>query len=226
MAIGRAAAPREQSPPTMRRVVVALVAGTAAGVLAALLGDWRYALAIGWDAAAIVFTSWVWLAIWPLSAPGTASHATAEDPSRAISDTIMLSACVASLAAVGMVLVYAHSSPRPAQVLLATLSLISLAVSWLTVHTIYTLRYARLYYRQTPGGIDFNSSDPPRYQDFAYLALTLGMTYQVSDTSLRSTDMRAAALKHALLSYLFGAVILAAAINLVSGLGSSGLFSG
>ena len=52
------------------------------------------------------------------------------------------------------------------------------------------------------------------------------MTYQVSDTSLQNTDMRSTALKHALLSYLFGAVILAAAINLVAGLGSSGLFSG
>jgi uncharacterized membrane protein len=210
----------------MRRLAVALTTGAAAGALTTFLGDWRYALAIGWDAAAIVFTTWVWLAIWPQSPQSTAEHATAEDPNRATSDTIMLSACVASLVAVGMVLVYAHSLPRPAQILLATLSLISLAVSWLTVHTIYALRYALLYYQQTPGGIDFNMPEPPCYRDFAYLALTLGMTYQVSDTSLRSTDMRSAALRHALLSYLFGAVILAAAINLVAGLGSSGLFSG
>jgi uncharacterized membrane protein len=213
-------------PPTMRRLAVALTAGTAAGAVTAFLGDWRYALAVGWDAAAIVFITWVWLVVWPLSPQGTAEQATAEDPNRATSDTIMLSACVASLAAVGMVLVYAHSLPRSAQVLLAILSLVSLAISWLTVHTVYALRYALLYYRQTPGGIDFNQQDPPCYRDFAYVALTLGMTYQVSDTSLQSTDMRSTALKHALLSYLFGAVILAAAINLVAGLGSSGLFSG
>jgi uncharacterized membrane protein len=46
------------------------------------------------------------------------------------------------------------------------------------------------------------------------------MTFQVSDTSLASTDVRAAALRHALLSYLFGAIILAAAVNLVAGLGA------
>jgi uncharacterized membrane protein len=85
---------------------------------------------------------------------------------------------------------------------------------------IFTLRYARVYYRGTPGGVDFNQEEPPCYRDFAYLALTLGMTYQVSDTSLQSTEMRSTALRHALLSYVFGAVILAAAINLVVGLGN------
>jgi uncharacterized membrane protein len=215
-----------QQSPTQRRVAVALIAGSAAAVLTAVFGDWRYAPAIGWDAAAIVFGGWTWWAIWPLSAQDTADHATGEDPNRATSDTIMLTACVASLVAVGMVLVYAHSSTRPAQILLATLSLVSLALSWFTIHTVYALRYALLYYGQTPGGIDFNQPERPCYKDFAYLALTLGMTYQVSDTSIQSTEVRSAALKHALLSYLFGSVILASAINLVAGLGSSGLFNG
>jgi uncharacterized membrane protein len=46
------------------------------------------------------------------------------------------------------------------------------------------------------------------------------MTFQVSDTNLKSTDLRAAALRHALLSYLFGSIILAAAVNLIAGLGT------
>jgi uncharacterized membrane protein len=81
------------------------------------------------------------------------------------------------------------------------------------------LRYALLYYSDEPGGIDFGPAEPPSYRDFAYLALTLGMTFQVSDTALGTTVMRATALRHALLSYLFGAIILAVAINLVAGLG-------
>jgi uncharacterized membrane protein len=60
--------------------------------------------------------------------------------------------------------------------------------------------------------------DLPSYRDFAYLAMTIGMTFQVSDTDLKSTAMRATALRHALLSYLFGSLILAAAVNLVAGL--------
>jgi uncharacterized membrane protein len=66
--------------------------------------------------------------------------------------------------------------------------------------------------------VDFNQDDPPRYADFAYLAFTIGMTFQVSDTDLKTTEIRATALRHALLSYLFGSVILAATINLIAGL--------
>ena len=54
------------------------------------------------------------------------------------------------------------------------------------------------------------------------MAFTIGMAFQVSDTPLETPSIRAAALRHALLSYLFGAVILAVAINLIAGLGSSG----
>jgi uncharacterized membrane protein len=68
------------------------------------------------------------------------------------------------------------------------------------------------------GGVDFNQDDPPRFSDFAYLAFTIGMTYQVSDTELTTPATRGTALRHALLSYLFGAVILAATINLIAGL--------
>jgi uncharacterized membrane protein len=90
------------------------------------------------------------------------------------------------------------------------------------VYTVCTVRYARLYYADPPGGIDFNQDEPPRYLDFAYLAFTLGMTYQVSDTDLQTHEIRGTALRHALLSYLLGAVILATIINMVAGLGSRG----
>jgi uncharacterized membrane protein len=84
------------------------------------------------------------------------------------------------------------------------------------------LRYALLYYAYPEGGIDFNQQERPSYRDFAYLALTVGMTFQVSDTDLQTSQIRATTLRHALLSFLFGAVILASAINLIAGLGSGG----
>ena len=80
------------------------------------------------------------------------------------------------------------------------------------------LRYARTFYFPPVGGIDFNEGDPPNYLDFAYLALTIGMTFQVSDTNLTTKAIRKIALSHALLSYLFGAVIVALVINVVSSL--------
>jgi uncharacterized membrane protein len=192
--------------------------GVVGAVLTVAVGNWRYAPAIGWDVTAIVFSASVWLGIWPLSAEVTAERANREDPSRATSDLLTLSACVASLAAVGILLVGAHDAHGVLQDMLAGLGLVSVAVSWSTVHTIFTLRYAQLYYADPEGGVDFNQQERPSYRDFAYLALTIGMTFQVSDTNLQSTQVRSTALRHALLSYLFGAIILAAAVNLIAGL--------
>jgi uncharacterized membrane protein len=58
----------------------------------------------------------------------------------------------------------------------------------------------------------------PVWSDFAYLAFTIGMTFQVSDTDLQTSALRRIALRHMLVSYLFGAVIIAVTINLLAGL--------
>jgi uncharacterized membrane protein len=76
---------------------------------------------------------------------------------------------------------------------------------------------ARLCYSEPEGGVDFGGQAPD-YTDFAYLALTIGMTFQVSDTALTATRVRRVALHHALLSYLYGAVIVAIMVNSVGGL--------
>lgn len=206
---------------TSFRLGVAASLGAVTLVLAGAFWNWAYAPALGWDVTAVTFCTWIWLVIWPMSSTETAAKARSTDPNRAISDVLMLTACVASIAAIGIVLVGAHSAGRVAADLLASLSLVSIAVSWLTVHTIFTLRYALLYYEGHEGGVDFHQDMPPTYRDFAYMAITVGMTYQVADTDLHSTSLRAAVLRHALLSYLFGAVILAATINLIAGLGNT-----
>jgi uncharacterized membrane protein len=209
------------------RLGVMLVVGALAAALTVLFGSWPYAPVAGWDAAAAVFVIWVWSAtIGPMSSSQTAAHATREDPGNAATDLFVLIAAVASLAAVGVVLVQATSAKGAAQELLAGFGVGSVALSWFAVHTLFTLRYARLYYTGIDGGVNFNQKTPPRYLDFAYLAFTLGMTFQVSDTDLEKPSIRATALRHALLSYLFGAVILATTINLIAGLGTSSGSSG
>lgn len=199
-----------------------VVVGVVAAVIAGVLGSWSYAPLVGWDLAVLVFSGWVWAATARMDAPTTQAHATADDPGRASSDLIVLAAAVASLAAVGVVLVQASAATGLAQGLLAGLGVVSVALSWFAVHTLFMLRYARLYYLDSAGGIDFNQDEKPVYSDFAYLAFTVGMTYQVSDTDLKTHAIRATALRHGLLSYLFGAVILATAINFVVSIAGSG----
>jgi uncharacterized membrane protein len=93
----------------------------------------------------------------------------------------------------------------------------SVALAWTSVHTVHVLRYARLYYSPPEGGIDFGE-ESPEYGDFAYLAVTIGMCFQVSDTDLTAKRVRRVALHHALLSYLFGTVIVAITVSAVAGL--------
>jgi uncharacterized membrane protein len=102
--------------------------------------------------------------------------------------------------------------------LAAAIGLVGLFLSWGMLHLLYTARYAYLFYTEPAGGIDFNNNEPPSYRDFFYFSYNLGMTYQVSDTDVSSTAIRSVVLRHCLLSYLFGTVILAATINLVAGL--------
>jgi uncharacterized membrane protein len=194
-------------------VVVGVVAGVVLGVLT---GQWAYAALGGWDVAALAFTGWVWTLLVRSDSRVTAEHARRDDPGVAAADLIVLGAAVASLASVGYVLVQAGSAKGSAQDLLAALGVVGVGLSWFTVHSLFSLRYAKLYYTGPAGGVNFNQQTPPRYLDFAYLSFTIGMTFQVSDTDLQTPVIRATALRHALLSYLFGAVTLASTINLVS----------
>lgn len=213
---------RQVRNKTTARLAIAAVIGLPAALITGALSSWYYAPAVGWDAAALTYFTVVWVVIWPMDASATAAFAQAEDPNRATADVLTLCACVASLGAVGVVFVGAHSAHGAAAEALAGFGLASVAISWFTVHTIFALRYALLYYADQPGGVNFHQQAPPCYQDFCYLSLTLGMTFQVSDTDLTTTAFRSTALRQALLSYLFGAVVLAATINLIAGLGSSG----
>ncbi len=196
-----------------------LAVGVAAWLLAWMAVPWDLALLIGWLSASLTYIVWVWFRIGRMGASQTAEHATREDPSRPLADALLVIASIASLAIVAFVLVRQDSLSSVGSVVIGALAIASVAVSWFLIHTLFTLRYASLYYDGTPGGVDFNQKEQPDYGDFAYLAFTLGMTYQVSDTSLNRREFRVTALRHALVSYLFGAVILATIINLVASLG-------
>jgi uncharacterized membrane protein len=201
-------------------VAVSILLGAAAAVPASMATSVPLGLLVGWDLASLVYITWLWSTIRNRDAHATAQRATVTDPDRTVTDLLLLSAAIASLVAVGFVLLRAGQEHGIQELLRVGLGLVSVVLSWAIVHTVFTLRYAQLYYTGEEGGIDFNQSDPPTYTDFAYLAFTIGMTFQVSDTPLRSRVIRGAALRHALLSYLFGTGILATTINLVASLSS------
>jgi uncharacterized membrane protein len=201
-----------------RRVVAGMLLGAITAAAAVVAGaTWSVAALGAEDAAAVVFVILVWASIAGADASATARIARAEDASRAAAEAILLGAGVASLLAVVFTLAQAGHATAPERGLMTALAIASVALAWLSVHTVFLLRYARIYYSPPDGGIDFGP-EPPGYGDFAYLALTIGMTFQVSDTDLTAKRMRRVALHHALLSYLFGTVIVAITVSSVAGL--------
>jgi len=191
--------------------------GAVVGAVAALFAPWQVATLLAWDLAALAFCVWVWAAVHDTDAATTHRIATREDSSRAAADAILIAAGVASLLGVGLTLLKASTEIGTTQALITAVAVVTVIVSWLAVHTVFVLRYAHLYYREG-GGIDFHDNEDPDYGDFAYVAFTLGMTFQVSDTDFTSKTIRAAALRHALLSYVFGIAVIAMTINVVASL--------
>lgn len=210
--------------PARVRVFASAVIGVVAGIIAALVGHPRLAFLVGWDVTALVFCGWIWATVFPLDAKTTERLAEREDPGKRQADVLLLGASLASLVAVGVLLVQVGHAKGIAEGIYIGLGVVSVILSWCVVHTRFTLHYAHLYYSGQNGGVDFSGgaddahAEAPAFLDFAYLAFTIGMTFQVSDTSLQTRAFRAAALQHALLSYLFGTVIIATTINFVAGL--------
>jgi uncharacterized membrane protein len=209
--------------PSTRRMVVLVVVGAVTGSAFAIVGPWQLAVLLGWIAALLGYLGAVWLAIYRSDGDATERSSTVEDDSRALRGFLLLAACVISLVGVMLALHKAstvHGGAQP--VLLTSAAVATVLLSWTAVHTDFTLRYAHLYYSAPVGGVDFahddHGDDRPDYRDFAYLAFTIGMTYQVSDTGLLTKQFRRVLLVHAFLSYLFGVVIIAAVINVIAGL--------
>jgi len=201
-----------------KRVMVGSAAGLAAAVLALIVGaTWSVAVLSAIDIATGVYVVWVWAKIAGADADETKRTARAEDASRAAAEAVLIGAGVTGLIAVAFTLAQAGASAAPDRGLLTALAIGSVALAWLALHTVWLLRYARMYFSPPDGGVDFHG-EAPDYADFAYLALTVGMCFQVSDTDLTGKRVRRTALHHALLSYLYGTVIVAVTVNSVAGL--------
>ncbi|MCU1457828.1 MAG: hypothetical protein JWL73_1920 [Actinomycetia bacterium] len=200
--------------------MICLFIGLVAGAIAALFGPWQIAVPLVWDVAAAVFLVWVWSEIHHFGSEETRARARLEDPSKRSARLILLTASVTSLASVALALMKAQQSGGLETFMLTLVAVLTVALSWGSVHTVFTLRYAHLYYEEPQGGIDFKSKTEtdPDFRDFAYVAFTIGMTFQVSDTDIQKRRIRRSVLGHAMLSYLFGTVIVAVTINVLAGL--------
>jgi uncharacterized membrane protein len=207
--------------PAMRRTVIVGSIGLIVAVVLLWFVPWGMAVVAGWDVAALAFLASVWPIIIGADSSHAAQLATREDETRGSATALLVAASVASLLGVGFAITLARGESGPLQGLLIGAAVLTVVLSWTVVNTIFTLRYADLHFGSAEAGIAFDNSDGPEgptYRDFAYVAFTIGMCYQVSDTTVRSRRIRRTVLSHALLSYLFGVAIVGGSVNLIAGL--------
>jgi uncharacterized membrane protein len=212
MDVGRRAMPLTAVTRLAGAVAVGVVVGVVVGVLsAALLGVLAAIAATG---TAFVVSGWI--VLWPLDAAATRRTVSREDFRPFFEEVVIVAAALGGLVGIVTLLMLSGSDTGRAAAAIAPAGVF---MFWAGLHLMYATRYAHLYYESTEGGIDFNNPDEkPTYRDFLYFSYNLGMTYQVSDTSVGSPTIRAVALRHCLLSYVFGTAILATTINLVTGI--------
>jgi uncharacterized membrane protein len=209
---------REERILSPRLAVLSLAIGVVVGGAVAVLVSVSLSLLTGWIVAAGLALTWVWRKSWPQDPSGTKRLAEQEGRTRS-TDTEVLIAAVASLGAVVLALVNSGNHQDPVAVTLVILGAVTVILSWALVNTVFALKYARLFYIDEDGGLDFGQDKQPTYSDFAYFAFTVGMTYGVTDIVPEVATLRKAVFGHAVLSYVFGTGILAVAINLVTNLG-------
>ncbi|KQV21784.1 hypothetical protein ASE03_15715 [Kitasatospora sp. Root187] len=193
----------------------AVAAGVVIGAVVSALVDTPLGILSGVAGTETVFVLAGWAVLWPLDAAATHRNARREDFRPVVEELVVVGAALCGLVGIVVLLLLGKSDAGHAA---AATALGGVFMSWAGLHLMYATHYAHLYYRTSTPGIDFNSDDPPAYSDFLYFSYNLGMTYQVSDTDVSSSLIRRVVLRHSLLSYVFGASILATTINLVTGI--------
>ncbi|WP_405666157.1 DUF1345 domain-containing protein [Streptomyces sp. NBC_01166] len=197
------------------RLTGASILGAVAGAIVSGLTNTPLGILVGIAAAETIFVVAGWIVLWPMNA-ATTHHNARREEFRPVTEELAVVGS-ASCGLVGIVVLLLVSDTDLSHAAAAT-ALCGVFTAWAALHLMYATRYAYIYYRSPEGGIDFNTDEPPRYSDFLYFSYNLGMTYQVSDTNVSTSTIRAVALRHCLLSYVFGASILATTINLVTGI--------
>ncbi len=196
-------------------LLAAAALGVALGVVAWTVGlRPSQAVLLGWCLAVLVWLGLMTAGMLHASPAAMEQRAARLDEGRWAMLAATLAAALASLAAV-MWEIAAAPSPVPASTLVLALG--SIMLSWVFVHALFTTHYAHEHWL-TGSGIEFPGNARPDLLEFLYFGFTIGMTCQVSDATTQTAAMRRLVLVHALVSFLFNAVILAAAVNLAAGL--------
>ncbi len=206
---------------------IAAVAGLAALALALVFYP-HLAYVLGANTFFIVYLILTAFKIRRLTADFLRKNAARSDEPMVIIFLVTLGTVVV---AVGSLFVLINSGKHP-QLINLVPALAAVPLGWATIHAMAAIHYAHLYWqpdetaegtkdkpRKHVGGLDFPGEKEPGGIEFLYFSFVIGMTAQTSDTAVTSTEMRRVNLLHAIVSFFFNTVLVAAAVNVAVALG-------
>ncbi|MGH2646969.1 MAG: DUF1345 domain-containing protein [Ginsengibacter sp.] len=181
---------------------------------------------IGWDtfSLCVIIQSWITFSI--TTSQQIRAQSKVQDSSRSLIFVIILISTLASFLAVLLLLITKEKFKHTESFHLV-IAIAGMLLSWFLIHTIFTLRYAHIFYGDDDekpethaGGLEFPNDKKPDFFDFAYFSFVLGMTFQVSDVQITSKRLRRLAMWHGLLSFGYNTVMIALTINVIAGFGN------
>jgi len=209
------------------RLIIAAAAGVAVSLgCATLVPQLRpsTALIAGWDTFCAVYLGLVFHAITRKGPADIRARAAQEDQGQAVILLLILTACIASVAAVARELSLAQTEQGLNKAIYVADGVVTLAASWLLMQVVYALHYAHEYYTPDPasgkdvGGLAFPGDKPPDYWDFLHFSIVIGVASQTADIAFTNGPMRRLGTVHSLIAFVFNTLIVALTINLVAGL--------
>lgn len=179
---------------------------------------------IGWDTFSLGMIIMSWITFSITGSRQIREQAKVQDSSRVLIFVTVLLSTFAGFLAV-LLLIVSKEKFKNSEALHLTVAIGGMLFAWFLVHTIFTFRYAHIFYGDDEedssthaGGLKFPEEDKPDYIDFAYYSFVLGMTFQVSDVDITSKRLRRLSLLHSILSFIFNTVMIALTINIMAGL--------
>lgn len=174
---------------------------------------------IGWNAAVAVYLAQVWRLFLTADSEAVKRVAGVEDERRSVLLGMVLSLVLASLVAIVQAMIGVKNGPDGQRALIAALAGVTLVGSWLLLQSVFVLHYAHRHFAAPAGHrFDFPGEPAKDYMDFVYLSFCIGATFQVSDTTVTTSQLRKLITAHAAIAYLFNTAILALGINIIAGL--------
>ena len=185
--------------------------------------DFLTHIMIGWDTFGLGMILLSWITFSVTTSQQIRELAKTQDSSRAIIFFIVLISTFASFFAI-VLLLLTKKDFKNTETFHVIIAVSGMVLSWALIHTIFTLRYAHIFYgddKEKPeihaAGLEFPGDEKPDYLDFAYFSFVLGMTFQVSDVQVTSKRMRRLAMLHGILAFGYNTVMIALTINLIAG---------